>query len=86
MSDLEHRRRNQPWVWTQDEDERLKALVAQGASVVKVAAALKRRIISVQLAPVRLAVRSRRYGSSDRSGPIHRTTSDAEKDALAAAR
>jgi hypothetical protein len=48
MSDLEHRRRNQPWVWTQDEDERLKALVAQGASVVKVAAALKRRIISVR--------------------------------------
>jgi hypothetical protein len=48
MSDSEHQRRNKPWVWTQDEDDRLRAFVAQGASVVKVAAALKRRIISVR--------------------------------------
>ena len=48
MSDLEHQRRNKPWVWTQDDDERLRAFVAQGASVVKAAATLKRRIISVR--------------------------------------
>jgi hypothetical protein len=40
--------RNQPWNWTKEEDERLRALVAQGASVVKVAVALKRKIISVR--------------------------------------
>jgi hypothetical protein len=40
--------RNQPWNWTKEEDERLKALVAQGASVVKAAAALKRKIVSVR--------------------------------------
>jgi hypothetical protein len=40
--------RNQPWAWTEQEDERLRAYVAQGASVVKVAAALKRKIISVR--------------------------------------
>jgi hypothetical protein len=34
--------------WTQDEDERLRAFVAQGASFVKVAAALKRKTISVR--------------------------------------
>ena len=39
--------RNQPWNWTKEEDERLRALVAQGASVVKAAAALKRKIVSV---------------------------------------
>jgi hypothetical protein len=49
MSDSRHQRiRNQPWVWTQDDDERLRAFVAQGASVVKAAASLKRRIISVR--------------------------------------
>jgi hypothetical protein len=48
MSDSEHRRRNKPWVWTQDDDERLRAFVTQGASVVKAAATLKRRIISVR--------------------------------------
>jgi hypothetical protein len=37
-----------PWAWTEAEDERLKALVAQGASVVKAAAALKRKIVSVR--------------------------------------
>jgi hypothetical protein len=37
-----------PWAWTEAEDERLKALVAQGASVVKAAAALKRTIVSVR--------------------------------------
>ena len=41
--------RNQPWAWTEQEDERLRALVAQGASVVKVAAALKRKIVSVRM-------------------------------------
>jgi hypothetical protein len=40
--------RNRPWNWTKEEDERLKAFVAQGASVVKVAAALKRKTISVR--------------------------------------
>jgi methionyl-tRNA synthetase len=39
--------RNKPWTWTK-EDERLRALVAEGASVVKAAAALKRKIISVR--------------------------------------
>jgi hypothetical protein len=34
--------------WTQDDDERLRAFVAQGASVVKVAAALKRQTTSVR--------------------------------------
>jgi hypothetical protein len=38
-----------PWVWTEAEDERLKALVAQGASVVKAAATLKRKIVSVRV-------------------------------------
>jgi len=37
-----------PWAWTEAEDERLKALVAQGASVVKAAGALKRTIVSVR--------------------------------------
>jgi hypothetical protein len=37
-----------PWVWTEAEEERLKALVAQGASVVKAAATLKRKIVSVR--------------------------------------
>jgi hypothetical protein len=37
-----------PWVWTEAEDERLKALVAQGASVARAAAALKRTIASVR--------------------------------------
>jgi GcrA cell cycle regulator len=41
--------RNQPWNWTKEEDERLKAFVAQGASVVKAAAALKRKIVSVRV-------------------------------------
>jgi GcrA cell cycle regulator len=40
--------RNQPWTWTKEEDERLRAFVAQGASVVKAAAALKRKTISVR--------------------------------------
>jgi hypothetical protein len=40
--------RNQHWTWTKEEDERLRAFVAQGASVVKAAAALKRRIVSVR--------------------------------------
>jgi hypothetical protein len=40
--------RSQPWAWTKDEDERLRAFVAQGASVTKVAAALKRKIVSVR--------------------------------------
>jgi hypothetical protein len=40
--------RNQPWTWTKEEDERLRALVAEGASVVKAAAALKRKIASVR--------------------------------------
>jgi hypothetical protein len=48
MSDSIHQRRNQPWAWTEQEDERLRAYVAQGASVVKVAAVLKRNIISVR--------------------------------------
>jgi hypothetical protein len=34
--------------WTKEEDERLKAFVAQGVSVIKVAAALKRKIVSVR--------------------------------------
>ena len=38
--------RNQPW--TKEEDGRLKAFVAKGVSVVKVAAALKRKITSVR--------------------------------------
>jgi hypothetical protein len=40
--------RNRPWTWTKEEDERLRALVAQGASAVKAAAALKRKIVSVR--------------------------------------
>jgi hypothetical protein len=40
--------RNQPWTWTKEEDERLRAFVAQRASFVKVAAALKRKTISVR--------------------------------------
>jgi hypothetical protein len=40
--------RKQPWAWTSEEDERLKNLVTQDASVVKVAAALKRKIVSVR--------------------------------------
>jgi hypothetical protein len=35
--------------WTPQDDERLQAFVAQGASVVKVAAALKRKIVSVRM-------------------------------------
>jgi hypothetical protein len=38
--------RNQPW--TEEEEQRLRALVAQGASVVKAAAVLKRKIVSVR--------------------------------------
>jgi phospholipase/lecithinase/hemolysin len=38
-------RQTKPWAWTEAEDERLKALVAQGASVVKAAAAPKRTTI-----------------------------------------
>jgi GcrA cell cycle regulator len=34
--------------WTDEEDERLRALVAQGASVIRAAAALKRTILSVR--------------------------------------
>src|SRR6202012_2671811 len=34
--------------WTQEEDERLKAFVAQGASIVRSAAALNRKIVSVR--------------------------------------
>jgi hypothetical protein len=41
--------RNKPWNWTIEEDERLRALVARGASVVKAAAALKRKIVSVRM-------------------------------------
>jgi hypothetical protein len=40
--------RRQPWAWTKDEDERLRALVAQGASVIKTAAAPNRKIVSVR--------------------------------------
>jgi hypothetical protein len=40
--------RKQPWTWTKEEDERLRAFVAQGASVIKTAAALKRKIVSVR--------------------------------------
>jgi hypothetical protein len=35
--------------WTTQDDERLKALATQGASVVKAAAALKRKIVSVRV-------------------------------------
>ena len=41
--------RNQPWNWTTEDDERLRAFVAQGASVVRTAAALKRKIVSVRM-------------------------------------
>ena len=34
--------------WTEAEDDRLRVFVAQGASVVRVAAALKRKVISVR--------------------------------------
>jgi hypothetical protein len=34
--------------WTEAEDERLRAFVAQGASVIRVSAALKRKVISVR--------------------------------------
>ena len=34
--------------WTADENERLKALVSEGVSVIKVAAALKRTTVSVR--------------------------------------
>jgi hypothetical protein len=37
---------NRPW--TEAEDERLKALVAKGASVIRAAGALNRKIISVR--------------------------------------
>jgi GcrA cell cycle regulator len=40
--------RKQPWNWTKEEDERLRAFVAQGASFVKAAAALKRKTASVR--------------------------------------
>src|SRR4051794_14568583 len=40
--------RKQPWKWTKEEDERLRAFVAKGASFVKAAAALKRKIVSVR--------------------------------------
>ena len=36
------------WAWTKEEDERLRNLVAEGASIVKAAAALKRKMISVR--------------------------------------
>jgi hypothetical protein len=35
-------------IWTSDENERLKASVVKGVSIIKVAAALKRNIISVR--------------------------------------
>jgi len=38
--------RNQPW--TDAEDERLRAYVAEGISVLKAAAALKRKMVSVR--------------------------------------
>jgi hypothetical protein len=38
--------RNRPW--TNEEDDRLRAFVAEGASVVKVAAALNRKMVSVR--------------------------------------
>ena len=41
--------RNQHWNWTKEDDERLMAFVAQGASVVRAAAALKRKIVSVRV-------------------------------------
>ena len=65
-----------PWAWTEAEDERLKAFVAQGASVVKAAAALKRKTISVRNRAGATGCPSRRCGSPDRSGPLHRTTFD----------
>jgi hypothetical protein len=37
-----------PWTWTEEEDERPRTLVAQGASPVRAAAALKRKIVSVR--------------------------------------
>jgi hypothetical protein len=66
--------RNRPWNWTKEEDERLKAFVAQGASVVKVAAALKRKLSASECAPVRSAVHSRPCGLPARNGLIRRTT------------
>ena len=42
-------KKTKAWAWTEAEDERLKAFVAQGASVVRTAAALKRKIVSVRM-------------------------------------
>ena len=36
-------------VWTDEENERLKALVAQGVSIIRAAAKFKRTIISVRI-------------------------------------
>ena len=36
------------WIWTAEENERLKALVARDVSVLKAAAALKRTTVSVR--------------------------------------
>lgn len=38
--------RNRPW--TDAEDERLRAFVAEGTSIIKAAAALKRKMVSVR--------------------------------------
>jgi hypothetical protein len=35
--------------WTPQDDERLKILAAQGASIIKAAAALKRKIVGVRI-------------------------------------
>jgi hypothetical protein len=40
--------RSQRWAWTKEEDERLRTLVAQGASIVKAAAALNRKLVSTR--------------------------------------
>ena len=36
-------------VWTAEENERLKTFVAKGASIIKVAAAFKRSIVSIRI-------------------------------------
>jgi hypothetical protein len=67
--------------WTKEDDERLRAFVAQGASVIRAAAARRSRS---ELAPVRSGARSRSCGSGSR--PIKFTTDrphgDPEKAAL----
>ena len=37
------------WTWTAEENERLRAFVAEGASIIKAAAALKRTTTSVRV-------------------------------------